>query len=203
MPRAGLTPERVEELGCAVADDVGWELLTLAAVAQRAGVRLPSLYKHVASVEDLRERIAARTVTELRAAVAEAVAGASGRAALRAVAQAYRAFALAHPGRYPAVVRAPGPDDVVAGTAAGELLGTIDDALAAYGLEGDDRVDGVRIVRSALHGFVSLETRGGFRMPRDVERTFARMVDALDAALRAVGGVGGDPGRAARVGSHP
>ncbi|KAE8763678.1 TetR/AcrR family transcriptional regulator [Georgenia thermotolerans] len=183
MPRAGLTPERVVELGCAVADDVGWDGLTLAAVAQRAGVRLPSLYKHVANVEDLRDRIAARTLDELRVALVPALERGEGLAGL---AHAYLAFARAHPGRYPAVIRAAGPDEPELAAAGGALLEVINGAMAAYGLKGDDLVDAVRIVRSALHGFVTLDAGGGFRMARDVGRTFERMVTGLDAALRAL-----------------
>jgi AcrR family transcriptional regulator len=183
MPRAGLTPERVVELGCAVADDVGWDALTLAAVAQRAGVRLPSLYKHVANVEDLRTRIAARTLDELRAALAPVVTGGEGLAGL---AHAYLAFARAPPGRYPAVIRAARPDEPELAAAGAALLEVIEAAMAAYGLTGDDLVDAVRIVRSALHGFVSLDAGGGFRLARDVGRTFERMVAGLDAALKAL-----------------
>jgi hypothetical protein len=36
-----------------------------------------------------------------------------------------------------------------------------------------------------LHGFVTLEAAGGFGLPRDVDRSFDRLVDALDAALTA------------------
>ena len=38
-------------------------------------------------------------------------------------------------------------------------------------------------IRAALHGFTSLEAAGGFGMPRAVDRSFARLVDALDTAL--------------------
>ncbi|MDD9205030.1 TetR/AcrR family transcriptional regulator, partial [Georgenia sp. 10Sc9-8] len=122
MPRAGLTPDRVAELGCQVADEVGWDSLTLAAVAQRVGVRLPSLYKHVANVEDLRTRVAVRTVTDLRQEVERRCHGLSGRAALGALAHAYRGFARSNPGRYPAVVRAPGEGQAELAGAATALL---------------------------------------------------------------------------------
>ena len=55
--------------------------------------------------------------------------------------------------------------------------------LRGYGLEGDDVIHGVRIVRAALHGFVALEAGGGFGMPLSVDDTFARLVTALDRGL--------------------
>ncbi|MFI5081619.1 MAG: hypothetical protein ACHQCE_11145, partial [Streptosporangiales bacterium] len=41
MPRAGLTPERIIWQAATVADEVGLDRLTLAAVAQRCGDSLP------------------------------------------------------------------------------------------------------------------------------------------------------------------
>ena len=41
MPRAGLTTQRVITEAATVADEVGLDRLTLAAVAQRCGVSLP------------------------------------------------------------------------------------------------------------------------------------------------------------------
>ena len=40
-----------------------------------------------------------------------------------------------------------------------------------------------RAVRSALHGFVSLEHAGGFGLPVDIDRSFDRLVTAMDRAL--------------------
>ena len=51
MPRAGLNTDRVVAAAAELADEVGLDQLTLAALAARLGVRQPSLYKHVASIE--------------------------------------------------------------------------------------------------------------------------------------------------------
>jgi AcrR family transcriptional regulator len=58
MRRAGLSPERVVAEAAAVADEVGLRQLTLAAVAQRFGVALPSLYKHVDGLDGLQRDLA-------------------------------------------------------------------------------------------------------------------------------------------------
>ena len=65
MPRAGLTPERIISEAATVADEVGLDRLTLAAVAQRCGVSLPGLYKHVSGLEEVRHGIALLAVREL------------------------------------------------------------------------------------------------------------------------------------------
>src|ERR1700746_2156241 len=107
MPRAGLTPERITSAAATVADEVGLDRLTLAAVAQRCGVSLPGLYKHISGLDEVKRGIALLGGRELTSAGARAAAGGTGADARRAISAAYRAYALAHPGRYAASVLAP------------------------------------------------------------------------------------------------
>jgi AcrR family transcriptional regulator len=176
-----------------LADGGGLDRLTLASVAQALGVKLPSLYKHVAGLDDLRRGIAVVALRELGTALAAAAVGRAGADALRALARTYRAYALARPGRYAASVRAPEPGDPEHEEAAETVARTVYAALAGYGLEGGAAIDGARILRSGLHGFVSLELAHGFGLPQDVDRSFERLLDALDAGLRST--AGGEPGR--------
>lgn len=183
MPRAGLTADVVVAEAARIADDVGYDRLTLTAVAQRFDVAGPSLYKHVRGLEGLQRRLAVLATDELGAALSHAAAGRARGDALRAVARAFRDYARRHPGRYAATMRAPDPADAHHVAAAEAAIGVVFAVLAGYGLTGDDAVDAARAVRSALHGFVTLESADGFGMARQVDRSFDRLVDALDAAL--------------------
>jgi AcrR family transcriptional regulator len=183
VPRAGLSTGVVVTEAALVADEVGLPALTLAMVAKRFGVALPSLYKHVSGLDALLQKISALATAELADEVVAAAAGKARGDAVRAVAAAYRGYARSRPGRYPATQRVPDPADP-AHVAAGErLVGTVFAILRGYGLDGDDLVDATRALRSSLHGFVVLENEGGFGLPQDVDRSFDRMVAALDAGF--------------------
>lgn len=183
MPRAGLTTEIVTAEAAAIADEVGFERLTLAGVAEAFGVAVPSLYKHVDGLEGLRRGVATLAIRELGQALTSAVE-ASPEDPLHALAHAYRAFAHAHPGRYAATVRAPDPHDADAIAASDAVLATVLSVMAGYGSTGSDAIDATRAMRAALHGFVTLEAAGGFGLPRDVDRSFERLVELLDDAMR-------------------
>jgi AcrR family transcriptional regulator len=163
-----------------ISDASGFERLTLAAVAQRFGVAVPSLYKHVDGLDALRREVALRGVREL----GDALAAAADGGGLAEVAHAYRDFSLAHPGRYAATLRAPDPDDAEAGAQIQAVLDTVLVVLSGFGLTGADAIDAARALRAALHGFVQLEAGGGFGLPQDVDRSFNRLVEILDTALR-------------------
>src|SRR5579872_3156218 len=167
MPRAGLTETRVVEEAERIADDVGLSSLTLAALAQRLGVRQPSLYKHIAGIEGLRRSIAIRAKSELADVLGRAAIGRARDDALAAMSKAYRAWALEHPGRYAAVQRAPNLGDIEDELASSNVVRVAFDVMAGYELRDDEAVDAIRALRSALHGFVALEAGGGFGMPVD------------------------------------
>jgi AcrR family transcriptional regulator len=182
VPRAGLTPELVVAEAATLVDEAGAQRLTLAAVARRCGVALPSLYKHVGGLDDLHGRLAGTVARELAVAVRRAATGKAGRDALTAVCAAYRDYAREHPGRYHYLVMAR-PDDPGYVAAGAEVMDVLGEVLAAYGVPPDDVVDAARLVRSTLHGFVSLEGAHGFGLPRDVDRSYERLVESLDVAL--------------------
>jgi len=186
MARAGLSEDRVVEEAERMADEVGLQRLTLAALAERLGVRQPSLYKHIDGLPALHRSIAVRAKAELADVLGRAAVGRSRSDAIRSVANAYRAWALEHPGRYAATLRAPDPgdaDDVAASTAA---VSVVLEILSGYDLRDDAAIDAARALRSSLHGFVSLEAAGGFGLPVDIDRSFERLVDGLIVALDAM-----------------
>jgi AcrR family transcriptional regulator len=190
MPRAGLTTTSVVSAGAALADEVGFENLTMGLLADRVGVRTPSLYKHVESLDALGRAISVAARRELKDVLVRATVGQAGPAAVRAYSDAFRRWVRRHPGRYASCVRAPEADDEDGLRVSDEHLEVIYDVLAGFDLPGRRAVDAARWLRSALHGFVSLENAGGFGLSRDVDRSFRFIVDSLIAGLRAGPGEG-------------
>jgi len=184
VARAGLSEDRVVVEAERIADEVGLSRLTLAALAQSLGVRQPSLYKHIDGMDALQRSIAVRAKTELGEVLGRAAVGKAGDDAIRALSTAYRRWALEHPGRYSATVRAPEPGDTDDEAASASVVGVVFDVLAGYDLHGIDAIDATRALRSTLHGFIALESSGGFGLPVDVDRSFERLVDGLVVALK-------------------
>ncbi|MET3565006.1 AcrR family transcriptional regulator [Leifsonia sp. 563] len=163
----------------------GFDRLTLAAVAGRAGVAVPSLYKHVSSLDDLRRLVATASVAELTRVLAAATIGRAGPDAVRAAADAIRAFAHRHPGRYAATQVAPSSDpaDAQLVARADETLTVLAGVMRGFGLPDDELVDAIRMLRSAVHGFITLELGGGFGLPDDLDRSYAVLIDGVIAGV--------------------
>lgn len=185
VPRAGLAPASVTRAGATLADEIGFSRLSMGLLAQRLGVKTPSLYNHVDNLADLVHRIAVLAAAELGDALRDATQGRAGRDALTAAAQTMRTYVKQHPGRYAAgnATRPTGPDDPLT-TAITRLLGSLSAVLRGYQLDPSQEIHALRMVRSMLHGFATLEAEGGFRFDTDIDDSFTWMIDRMDQALR-------------------
>jgi AcrR family transcriptional regulator len=185
MPRAGLNPEAVVGIATDIVDEHGPDAVTLAAVAARAGVATPSLYKHVGSLAELRVLVAARAMKELTDRIAAAVIGRSGDDAIHALMQAYRSYVAAHPGRYRLIPAQPIGEPRLEPVAM-RLLDIILAVLRGFDLTGSIAIHGARCVRSAAHGFAMLEAAGGFGLPEDLDTSYEHLTAMLVAGLRSL-----------------
>jgi AcrR family transcriptional regulator len=184
MPRQRLDNEKIVDAAARLADEAGLGAVSLTELAAQLGIRPPSLYFHVDGIDDVWRRLGVRGLRMLGAELGTAIEGRAGADALRAFAVAYRTFALEHPGLYEASQRshelADDPDAVSAGE---EVVAIALRMLRGYALDGDDAVHAVRTIRASLHGFATLEERGGFAWELPVDETFERLVRVLDAGL--------------------
>lgn len=173
MPRGvGLDREKVIDGAAALVDAEGLDALTLSHLADRLGIRPPSLFKHVDGLPDLRASLAVRSGEALDATLAEAGAD------LVALTRAWRAWGLSHPGLYTLVSRTEVHSD--AQRAAREVI--IQRILAAVGRhtgEGIPAIHATRALRALVHGFLMIELDGGFGLDVAVEDSFDRGVQAL------------------------
>lgn len=185
MPRAGLDPERLLDAAARIADSDGLPALTLARLAAELGVKPPSLYNHVPSLDALRDGLTQRGYRELLDISRDAAAGRAGRDALEALAHAQRAYAKAHPGIYAAMelpITQQGDDAQRLG---GAYVNVVLAVLSGYGLAGDQALHAVRVLRAALRGFLSLELGGGFGLPLAVDQSFQLLLETLHVGLTA------------------
>jgi AcrR family transcriptional regulator len=186
VPRAGLSGEDVTVAAAGLADEIGFQAVTMGLVAERLGVRTPSLYKHVGGLEDLRHRVATLAMTEAGELIGDAVQGKAGFDALAAALTAFRGYVTAHPGRYAATVGAEftGPDDplLAAGT---RVINSIAAVLRGYGIGEADMDHAIRTIRCTIHGFAVLEASQGFQWDADPDESFDWMIRFLDRGLLA------------------
>ncbi|MCH8552306.1 MAG: WHG domain-containing protein [Natronospirillum sp.] len=185
MPkRPGVNQDRLVEASLELIQEQGEQGLTFVALAKKLGIKPPSLYNHVRSIDDLKYILRLRGLRLLESDLKNAVIGRSESAALHSLCHAYRHFAQTQPALYRMTLASTEHDDAdlqAAGRASLEVLLAV---LSGYGLEGERALHAIRCLRSALHGFVSLEIAGGFAMPLDLDDSFELLIRQQEQGLR-------------------
>lgn len=177
--RAGLDVETIVRKAAELADKDGLNALSMATLAAYLGVRSPALYHYFDGLAGLRRQLSLLGLREGETRVGRAVMGKSGDDAVLALARALWDFASEHPGLYEAASRAPDPNDAEWQAAGREVVDDMVRALSAYRLSDDAARQVVRMVRSIVHGCISLEHLGGFGISSEPEATLRHLLAAL------------------------
>ncbi|MFE6509168.1 WHG domain-containing protein [Nocardioides sp. NPDC057767] len=194
MGRPGLNRTAVIAAAADLADELGFDAVTISVLARHLGIKSPTLYSHITGATDLRTAVTAYVLNELADTTTAAMSAGESRDLLIAYANAIRDFAHRSPGRYDATTRqrippAPGaesaPPSVDDAIAAGRR--NADLALAvvrSYGVAETNQTYAVRLMSSLIHGYVTLELAGSFAHSEPPsEATWPDVLDDLDRTL--------------------
>lgn len=172
------TPERtslaeIVDAGRSILESGGPAKLTMQAVAERVGVRAPSLYKRVRDRDALLVRVAEATADDLADRLESADRSVAG------LARVYRTFAQQHPEGFRLMFTVEGADAAMARASVPVLR-------AAAEMVGQDAaLDAARLLTAWATGFVNMELSGSFRLGGDVDEAFEYGLDRIAAGLSA------------------
>ncbi|RZT77520.1 TetR family transcriptional regulator [Micromonospora violae] len=183
------TPDRtsladIVEAARGILESEGLARLTMQAVAERVGVRAPSLYKRVRNRDALIQLVTEAVVHDLGEQLgAVASSGDPGRD-LGELARTFRAFAHAQPAGYQLIfangnIETRPSLDTLSRASAPALRVAADLAGPEHALEA------ARMFTAWANGFVSMEHAGAFNLGGDLDEAFEFGISRLIAAFRA------------------
>lgn len=196
MRTGKITNEEITRAAIQLVEERGRPSLSMRELAERLGVKTPSLYNHIESMEQLLVEVCRCAVEAFTAALRAAMEGKSGDEAVRALAAGYRAFAAQRAGLYRVIMAIPAENDEALERTAAVIPEPFLQALGGYPLTDEQKMHWQRILRSMLHGFVSQEQAGYFsHCPLSADESFAQAVQCLLDGLHAVVGGGKHDGQ--------
>ena len=173
--------------GAELADEMGIGSVSLAALAERLGVKPPALYKHVDSIGDLQHRIATLAMTELGDVLREALQGKSGAEAIgRSSGRSSPTSTNTQGATPPPSARRSRPDDPLL-AAATRVIDSIRAVLSGYGIPPDELDHAIRMLRCTIHGYAVLKASNAFQWSNKPDQSVAWMIRFIDAGLTKVG----------------
>jgi len=181
---ARTTRDEIIAAGRDILESGGTGALTMQAVAERVGVKPPSLYKRVRDRDELLALVATATVGDLgdRLAARSLQPDEEPREVLVRLAHTFRAFAHERPRGY-GLIFGPlpggaGPDVRSLERSSAPML----EVCAA--LVGEPHaLDAARTMTAWANGFLAMELSGAFRLGPDLDRAFEYGLQVLARAL--------------------
>lgn len=176
----GLDKKAIIEAAANTADEKGIANVTLKVLANKLGIKSPSLYKHFSGgLDELNKELMLYGWRFLESEIIRAAIGKAKDDAIIAICHAYRNFANCHKGLFKAMqwynmYRSEEHLQATQGT-----VSVLFQVLDAYGLTKKQKVHCVRMLRSFLQGFCSIESHEGFGNSTPLN-------DSFDFALKTV-----------------
>lgn len=180
MPTPAKTsPDALIGIALSLVEAGGAEAATIAAVAQAAGVKGPSLYKHFADREALLRAAEIAILHELEAMLRRQTKGSTARDRLWSMAHAYRRWAKRHPHRYGMLYRSDISRDEELVAACLFSATPLFEELKAAGIEEATVLPLSRTLVAFLHGFVTMEIARAFWLGGSVDEAFEAALETI------------------------
>lgn len=164
-------------------ETTGPDALTLGALAGKAGIKAPSLYKHFADRAAMLKAVEIQLLHELEAWLRQETRGDTPKQRLKAMARAYRAWGKLKPNCYRVIYSGNAFIDPEIRAACLFSAQPLFEELRGSGVPEDRVLPVSRTIVPFLHGFVLMEIGSAFNLGGDVEDAFETGLETILAGV--------------------
>jgi AcrR family transcriptional regulator len=184
MGRKGLNCDIIMTAATELIEGKGHDHFSLNQLAKKLDVKPSSLYKHINGIEHINTTIGIRAIKAMIQSIENAIKNKITDEAIIALAIAYRTFAKENPELYKVILSLPMADNAILVESAPTTIEPIMTILRMYNLSEQQQMHWQRILRSIMHGFVSMESARFFsRFPAEKEETYCIAINGFIVAL--------------------
>jgi len=184
MPRTGVSTESIVKVAAEIADEKGFDAVTLKEISEKLNIRSPSLYNHISGLPELKEKVSHYAMSLLKDCLVRATMGRSNIDALKEMGRAYIGFARDHTGLYETMQWMNIAADVQSGSLFSDVVRLVYDIAGEFGASELEASHIIRTVRSLAHGFASVESHKGFSHPSSVESSYEYALDMFFGGIK-------------------
>ena len=165
-----VTKAEVIKTASDMADRNGLHNVSLKAIAENLGIRTPSLYNHIGSLDELLREIAHSGMRTMNEKMIRAAIGKTGDSALKLVAVEYLNYMIEHPGVYEIIQWASWNGTEETAIIFNDYLSLLKTLICSCGFNPDKTTEILSMVTGMLHGYTTLQLRYAFSNPDKVRK---------------------------------
>ena len=174
-----VTKAEVIKTASDMADRNGLHNVSLKAIAENLGIRTPSLYNHIGSLDELLREIAHSGMRTMNEKMIRAAIGKTGDSALKLVAVEYLNYMIEHPGVYEIIQWANWNGTEETAAINNEYISLLNAFIIPYNLEIESSREVLNMITGFIHGYTTLQLRYAFSNPERVQHELYNAMDTL------------------------
>jgi len=163
LQKKGITPEKIYQAAMQLIVEKGYDRFSVRELAARLDVQPASLYSHVKNAAEINIAVGRMAIDQLSQILESAIVNGGREEAFAAMAHAYRDFAHENFELYKAIMALPGASETELKEDEQKTIRPIRTVVENFVPKGVVSINFQRFVRSAMHGFIMLESEGFMR----------------------------------------
>ena len=183
MPRTGLTKEEIIEKAAALANEKGLSYLTVTTLSEYLGIRKPSLYNHIKTIDDLYYKLMIYGWKKVSEEIAVGINSSDPNENLKTFGRSFYKFALENPGVFEAMLWYNKYSDESLLEATDGLYSFFFEQTDGLGIDREVANHLLRTYRAFLEGFVMLQIHNSFGNPISIDESFEISINVLISGI--------------------
>lgn len=175
-----MTRDHIVKTASSIADKEGLNKVTLKRVAEELGIRSPSLYNHISSLDDLWREMAHHGMKSMTCGMKEAVIGKFGGAAIKIMGRSYLSYMILHPGIYEAIQWAVWHGNQETAERFNEYEEFLRKLVLSLELKNGETDEIVKLLEGVLHGYSTMQLGESLKNP---DKCILSLMNCLDIVL--------------------
>lgn len=175
----GINEECIIEVSAMLSEEVGIENLTLKMIADELQIKSPSLYNHIAGLDDIKRKLMIYGWNQIENMMINATAGVSGYDALRSMSYAFYDYATSNKGIFNAMLWYNKYENEITEQTTSRLFDLLFKILTSLHISQENVNHIIRTLRSFLEGYALLVNNNAFGHSLPVKESFNLSVEII------------------------
>lgn len=189
MARNSISDELIIETSARLLNKVGLDNLSLKMIAEELDIKSPSLYNHISSLDDIKEKLMIYGWKELGEKAIDSAVGVSGYDALRKMCYAFYDYTTSNKGVFQAMLWYNKFKSDEMANATIKIFGILHKILEPLNISSNNVEHIIRTLRSFLEGFSLLVNNNSFGNPISIKESFDLSLDIIINGIKSLEGV--------------
>lgn len=189
MSKNSISDELIIETSAGIANKVGLNNLSLKIIAEELNIKSPSLYNHIASLEEIKQRLMVYGWKQMEEKMLDAAVGVSGYEALKNMCYAFYDYATDNKGVFTAMLWYNKYESADKDKATKRLFDMVFKVMKPLDISDVNINHIIRTLRSFSEGFSLLIINNSFGYPVSIKESFDLSLEIIMNGIKSLEGV--------------